>query len=319
LAGRVDSSELIEMAVLADIGISAEEVGEFRSRALEHRFEWRYVAERKRSLRQVLHQYERSPRWLALSRKLELRLRTSRPVRMLGLGIGPRHLVGRAPLIAVVGADGAGKTRLTRDLTSWLGNKLVVHHIYFGQPKTGSLFKLLRRLGNVARWTPNDDREPPAAERLGARVGRITDDVSWAALAKRRRRLAVEARAACRSGEIVIAERFPLEEFRSMATPMDGPRLARAQGWFTGLLARVEARSYDSIDPPDLLLVLSTDLDTLRERKVDLSMEEHTAKAEAVQALNPGPGVVVIDASRPYAEVLAEAKTSVWRALRGGG
>ena len=320
LAGRIDSSEAIEVAASSDLGIAAEELVEFRSRALERRFDWRYVAERKRSLRQRLRRYERSPRWGALSRKLALRLRTSRPIRMLGFGIGPRRLVRRAPLIAVVGADGAGKTRLTRDLTAWLGGKLVVHHVYFGQPKTGSVFKLLRKLGNVTRWTPRDGRDvrPPTARRLLLRFGRYTDDVNWVVLAKRRRRLAAGARAVCRSGEIVIAERFPLEQFRSMATAMDGPRLVRAEGSFIRLLARAESRSYDSIDAPDLVLALSTDLDTLRERKMDLSMEEHSAKAEAVQALEPGPGVVVIDAGKPYVDVLAEAQASVWRALRGG-
>ena len=79
----------------------------------------------------------------------------------------------------------------------------------------------------------------------------------------------------------------------------------------------MEARSYDSIDFPDLVLALSTDLDTLRNRKVDLSVKQHIPKAEAVQALEPGPGVVVIDAGKPYVDVLAEAQASVWRALRG--
>ena len=320
LAGRVDPSQAIEAATSSELGIPAPELVEFRLRALERRFDWRYVAERKRSLRKRLRRYERTPRWRALPRKFGLRLRASRPIRRVGFGIGPRRLVGPAPLIAVVGADGAGKTRLTRDLTAWLERKLVVHHVYFGQPKNLSLFKLVKKLAKVARGTPSDGRDArfPTPKRWLVGFGRSTDDVKWVVLATRRRRLADRARAACRSGEIVIAERFPLEEFRSMATPMDGPRLARAEGSVSRLLAWAEARSYDSIDPPDLVLALSTDLDTLRERKVDLSVEEHTPKAEAVQALEPGPGVVVIDAGRPYCDVLAEAQASVWRALIAG-
>jgi hypothetical protein len=69
---------------------------------------------------------------------------------------------------------------------------------------------------------------------------------------------------------------------------------------------------------PDLVLAPGTDLDTLRNRKVDLSVEEHTPKAEVVQALEPGPGMVVIDSDKPYVEIPAEAQASVWRALIGG-
>jgi hypothetical protein len=80
----------------------------------------------------------------------------------------------------------------------------------------------------------------------------------------------------------------------------------------------VEARSYDSIDLPDLVMELSTDLDTLRNRKVDLSVKQHIPKAEAVQAMEPGPGVVAIDVAKPYVDVPAEARASVWGALIGG-
>jgi hypothetical protein len=111
----------------------------------------------------------------------------------------------------------------------------------------------------------------------------------------------------------VIAERYPLREFFAMETPMDGPRL-QPDGPFAGL----EIRRYRAIPAPDLTLVLDTNVDTLRDRKLDLTMEEHVAKVAAVQSLEVAPGMVIIDAGRPYEEVLLEAKTVIWRTLHEG-
>jgi thymidylate kinase len=210
-------------------------------------------------------------------------------------------------VVAAVGADGSGKSRLTRDLESWLGRKLVVHHVYFGQPKSGVVFKVLNKPGSLARRGSG----PPAL--LGA-VARYTDGLKWLTLARRRRRLASWSRARASQGEVVIAERFPLPEFFTMETPMDGPRL-QAAGPFAGS----ELRIYREIGPPDLTLVLDTDVETLRARKVDLTLEEHQAKVEAVQRLTPSAGRVFIDAGRTYEQVLLVAKTAVWEAIRAGG
>jgi thymidylate kinase len=319
LAGRVEPTEL-QVVTSAGLGITAEELIEFRSRSLEGLLDWRYVADRKSSLRHRLRRYERLPRSAALLRRLTLRLRSSRPMRRIGLGLGSRRLAGPAPMIAVVGADGAGKTRLTRDLTDWLGEKLVVHHAYFGQPKTVSLFRLLSKWGRLARHSTIDSHtSPPLPRRVLLRISEYGDDAKWVALGRRRRRLAAQSRAAARAGEVVVAERFPLDEFRSMTNPMDGPRLGWSRGSSHGLLARIESRQYESIERPDLVLALKADIDTLRERKVDLSLEEHLAKVRAVEAFVSASGTAeVIDACKPYDEVLTEARSAVWGILRAG-
>jgi thymidylate kinase len=205
-------------------------------------------------------------------------------------------------VIALVGADGSGKSRLSEDLTEWLGWKLDVRHLYFGQPKRGMTWKLLNKPGSMARKSG----AAPGA------VVRWTESAKWVWLARRRRRLAADARSRAGKGVIVIAERYPLVEFHGMETPMDGPRLRPGDP-----LAEAEMRTYRGIPPPDLTLVLDTDVDTLRARKVDLTIEEHRAKVAAVRTLAPGEGRVVIDAALPYPEVLLLAKTAVWEAIHG--
>jgi thymidylate kinase len=206
-------------------------------------------------------------------------------------------------VVAAVGADGSGKTRLTRDLEAWLGSKIVVRHVYFGQPKSGLVFKLLNKPGSMARARGGGP---------GSLVGYI-EAAKWLWLARRRRRLALRARMAAKRGELVIAERYPLHDFHSMAAPMDGPRL-QPDGHFAGF----EMAQYRAIEQPDVTLVLETSLETLRERKIDLPLEEHIPKVEAVADLEDVPGRLRIDVARPYEEVLLAAKQAVWKALNEG-
>jgi len=306
LAGLVDSDELPATAESSELGITSDEVVEFSSRSLEDGLDWKYIYGRKRSLRRRLRTYERLPRYRATPKKAWLRLRSGRLMRRLGLGLPPRHLATVAPLIAAVGADGSGKTRLTTDLEKWLSAKLVVRHVYFGQPKAGLFFKLLNKPGSMVR-----NREPGSTAGLVGTVARYTDAAKWVALGRKRRRLALQARDAAQRGEVVIAERFPLQEFFAMETPMDGPRLQP-----DGPFARAEMKHYQAIAAPDMTIVLRTNLQTLRDRKLDLTLEEHTPKVVAVDALTAHERRVVIDAARPYEEVLLEAKTTIWKALR---
>ena len=142
-------------------------------------------------------------------------------------------------------------------------------------------------------------------------VAARTDSWKWLWLARERRRLAAKAHADANDGIIVIAERYPLPEFQAMSEPMDGPRLQGS----SSRAARKELDVYRSIAPADLTIVLDADLQTLRDRKLDLGVEEHTAKVDAVHALAPGPGRVVIDAGPPYERMLLEAKTAIWEAI----
>ncbi len=306
LAGLTDQSLLPATAESSGLGITGGELVEFHRRSTEDRIDWRYVFDNKRSLRRRLRRHERLPRYLAAPKKAWLRFRSGPTMRRLGLGLPPRHLPRHAPMVALVGADGSGKTRLTKDLEIWLGKKLVVHHVYYGQPKSGLLFKLLNKPGSLAR------KRTDSAALLDA-VARYTDGVKWLSLARKRRHQSRVGREQANRGEVVIAERVPLPEFFDMETPMDGPRLQRG-----GPFASAELRIYRDIEPPDLTIVLNTDVTTLRDRKLDLTLEEHIAKVAAVQALPAAEGRIFIDAGSPYEEVLLGAKTAIWEAIDAG-
>jgi thymidylate kinase len=306
LAKRVDEDSLEETVAGSGLDLTASEVSEFRLRALEDRLDWRYLVERKRSLGTRLRRFERLPWYRVAAKRVWMRFRTGRAMRAIGLGLPRRHLGFAAPVIASVGADGSGKTRLTRDLQSWLEAKLVVRHLYFGQPKTGLVFKALNKPGSMARGRDESGHPWPLLERVAV----YTDAAKWLMLAERRRSLARRARVAAARGEVVIAERYPIADFFDMEVPIDGPRLQP-----DGPLSRFEMAQYRAIPAPDLTIVLDASVQVLRDRKLDLTLDEHVAKVEAVKALGESPNRVMIDAALPYEDVLARAKSVVWEAL----
>jgi thymidylate kinase len=319
LAEQADVDGLTEAAASSGLPITAEELIEFRERAIERRLDWRYVLDQKRSVLSRMRRYERMPWYAAIPRRGWLRLRSSRFMRRVGLGMARRHLAFPVPVVAAVGADGSGKTRLTRDLESWLAARLVVSHVYFGQPKSGLVFRLLNKPGSLVRKR-SEPRVAVTAERSPAPsvgryegLARYTEAAKWVWLALFRRRLARSARSSARRGTVVIAERYPLADFYSMETPMDGPRLQP-----DGPFARFEMRQYRAIPDPGLTIILDADLETLRSRKEDLTREEHIPKVEAITRLEDDQDRARIDVTQPYEAVLADAKRAVWGALSEG-
>jgi thymidylate kinase len=78
-----------------------------------------------------------------------------------------------------------------------------------------------------------------------------------------------------------------------------------------------EQRYYAGISDPDLLLVLRVDPETAVARKqgVDPADFVRPRSAEVFAADWSSTEAVVLDASRPADDVLAEARTAVWAQL----
>jgi hypothetical protein len=240
--------------------------------------------------------------------------------------------IGGGLSIAVVGADGSGKSTVTAALAEWLSWKLEVRVLYMGskQPSRASrslylAFRAFRRGHRTAagRFGP------------GSVVARA---IAWArdvALAlhhlsigtdrlRRRRRGGREAR----DGHVVIFDRFPLESLGSRLEHrlLDGPQLDSVlNGSRSGVvrwLSRGEVRMYRRFGLPDQLIVLDVRPEVAGSRKPDHVPDLLAAKARAALDLaafaeaSSGPARVTrIDANRPLVAVLLEAKATVWNVV----
>jgi hypothetical protein len=217
-------------------------------------------------------------------------------------------------LVAVVGADGSGKSTLTGDLRRWFAPKFDVLPVYFGSgdgPASllRSPLKLVRRsvLGGKAEVARKDaaiERHPQAME-LGRMVWALT-------LAYEKHRKLRRAMLARTRGMLVITDRYP--QIQVLGTN-DGPLLAAWRGsphLIRRRLAALEARPYERAArfPPDLVLRLHVDLATALARRPEHGEAFLARRIETVQRLQfPDArfGVVDLDATLPYDQVLDQA------------
>jgi thymidylate kinase len=226
-------------------------------------------------------------------------------------------------LIVLLGADGSGKSTLTRELTGWLSRNLDVAAVYFGSgqgpvslprqllQRAAALFKRARPAASASR----------AAKRRGdgASALRTAGELLWiGSLSRERRRRANRARRARNQGAIVVCDRFP----QSQATGNDGPWLGHwldHPSWARRTVARQELAAIQYVERlrPDLVIKLEVTRDIAMQRKPETPLNLLEARMRVLEQLRFGEEtrVVRIDATRPLDEVLVEAKRAIWDAL----
>jgi len=216
----------------------------------------------------------------------------------------PRAFRRLAPLVAIIGPDGAGKTTAAQYLCSVIPNS---QYAYLGLG-SGALGLKIQRwpvLGPiVARYL---GAKAQRARTPGERIpGPFTAAVIYG-FARLRMRRFLAMLAVRESGRLVICDRYPQAKIAGLN---DGPGLsaARASGWLTSWLARRERELYTEMAqiPPTLVIRLNVDARTAWLRKPDHDLALIERKVAATAALTfAGARVVEVDARLPQARVHA--------------
>jgi hypothetical protein len=231
--------------------------------------------------------------------------------------------------IAVVGADGSGKSTVSHELARWLGWKLDVRVHYLGSKSPSrrsrwsyAAFRALRRSHRAA-----SGRFGPASVPAGALA--TARDVAFGlhhlAVGHDRARRLHQARRDARAGRVVIFDRFPLVALSSRQEHLvlDGPRIRTALGEPVGRIVRgLAAREedlYRAFGLPDHLVVLHVSADVAAARKPDHRPDVLAAKALAADELarlatrsDVATRTICVDADRPLDTVLLDLKRRVW-------
>lgn len=223
-----------------------------------------------------------------------------------------KSLTGGGAVIALLGADGAGKSTCAKILVQWLGAELKTCHAHLGlPPRSGSTLAagfalkvgqlLDRRRG---RTTPSS---LVAHLELMRHVCTARDRYHQF---RRLRRFAAD-------GGIAICERYPIRESWSLAGPSKVQGLALdAQSRMARGLRQLEEDLYLKITPPDLSIVLRVDPEVAVRRKTDEPEPYVRARARRMWTTDwSTANAVVMDAGRDLAEVVADLRSIVWRAL----
>lgn len=227
-----------------------------------------------------------------------------------------------APLIAVIGCDGSGKSTVSQDILAWVRRWGPAEAAHLGKqsgnlgrsiaslPLVGALLdRVITRKADIAR-EQRDKKAPNLVTAL------VIVAFSLRRLLRFRRMLARR-----RSGAIIVTDRYPQLD---LPGAYDGTGLnAAAPGpIFVRWLARRELTVFRWMTSyrPDLVLRLNVDLDTACARKPDHRRELLAAKVAATPLLTFGGAPIVdLDGTQPLAEVTTAARAAVSRLLAERG
>ncbi|MEI9850488.1 MAG: nucleoside triphosphate hydrolase [Sphingomonas sp.] len=224
-----------------------------------------------------------------------------------------------APLIAIVGPDGAGKSTLAADIAARLGAGRAIAHIYLGLG-SGDLARRIKRwplIGPAIELSINA-RADRARDTSGRIPGLFTALVIYAFSLRRMRSFERMMRLR-RRGVTVITDRYPQIEVPGY---YDGPGLSAAAtaSPLIAWLARRELRLYERMAAhlPTLVIRLNIDVATALARQPDHNSTLVALKIAATPLLLfSGAALADVDATRPYPEVRAEVLALVEGALHG--
>ncbi len=284
----------------------------------------------RRRLRRALWPHQRDSRGAASGRYfLELWRRRKRfrrtAQRKMSMPAGGATL-------ALIGADGAGKSTVCQILLQWLSWKLDVHRYYLGskQPsrRSTTLYLFYRALRRAERTVAGLLGDANWLSRWGASLRDALLGLHHLSIGYDRYSRYRAGTKKALGGSIVIFDRCPLDSvpLGPALRLMDGPQIpALLEGRSSAILralGRMEQRLYRQIRPPEFLLVLEVSPEVSFQRKPDHHPSVLQAKSSAIAALTSRAreGAIAlklfaIDANRPLDEVMGQLKSKVWELL----
>ncbi len=285
----------------------------------------------RRLILPVFQKYRRLSRWEVMAIGLVRRLSDplSRGLRKTILPTLPiqRTIPDDGLIIAILGADGSGKSTVATEVTKELSRKVAVMRIYMGSGSGSSsilrwpLDTVSRHLsgagGNRMRQAGQQagvPEEPPA--RILRKVLGRAFHVAWAlTLAQEKRTKLKRAWQARRKGILVVCDRFPQADIEGYN---DGPllgHLSESRLPFLRWLASWERSSYTrtALYPPDLVLRLLGPVEVLGHRRPEMDPARIHRKQEGIRAVRfpPSTSVVDVDAKQSLEEVVARAMSTI--------
>ncbi len=284
----------------------------------------------RRRVRRALRPYQRNSRWQAILTYFKETWRRRKRFRFSRL---PKMMLPTGGVtLALVGADGAGKSTMCQRLAQWLSWKMDVRVYYLGSKQPSRRSRVAYLLFRMARRTHREisrviGEQNPVARFLET-VRQSFLYAHYVFIGQDRYRRYVAGRKRAMAGSIVIFDRYPLDAITGQLGPhlLDGPQIQQVVegdlGRIAQALARAEQNLYDNMRAPDYLFVLEVSPETSLQRKPDHHRTAVEAKSQTIGELvalaESGAAkfnLVAINADHPMEEVIAQLKTKIWEVL----
>ena len=227
-------------------------------------------------------------------------------------------------VVAVVGADGSGKSTVIANLEKTFSKKLDVYKIYFGKGRAGGLSWPRRMLVGFKKKVTkrNQSTEEVKISSNGGSVPKsfkqqLFYGIEALIVAFEKHNKFKKMHAAKKKGLLVICDRFPQNQVAGLN---DGPVLQpylTSKNLLIKWMAKKEAGMYTRFEShtPDLVFKLIADAKTIQARKqITARMEVLEAKVEGIRNLQftEKCRVIPIDATQPLESILFQVKKEIW-------
>ncbi len=185
------------------------------------------------------------------------------------------RFVHKAFHIAIIGCDGSGKSSTSKLLTKKLNQVTDAECVYFGINRGYVSFFLKKIAGSFGPNWLNISI-----------VYNFILAMYWLNIARIRLKIYRRCREQNLRGMITVSDRYPLDFFWNMQTPMDGPRIDTLSlpTVIKNIMSNLESNIYKSIHKPKVIFLLHAPLGILQQRHSD-SLENLENKYNAVHQL----------------------------------
>ena len=227
-----------------------------------------------------------------------------------------------APLIAIIGCDGSGKSTVSEEILKWVQDygPAVAAHLGKQSGNIGRAIAKLPLIGNLLDKFIARKTDSTRAQRDKKTPGVLIALIIYAFSIRRLRRFK-KMMAQRKQGLIIVTDRYPQLEFPG-AYDGTGLSITAPGNWFVRWLARRERVMYEWMTSfkPDLVIRLNVDLDTACARKPDHRRELLRDKIAITPQLTfNGAPIVEIDSSLALPVVLEQTKAAVAKTMTALG
>ena len=238
---------------------------------------------------------------------------------------------GGGLVVAVVGADGSGKSTVIADLQTTFKKKIDVYPVYLGKGRAGGLSwkrKMLARLKAKVTGTKQVKQHKAGAATPPDNSEKKRSGLKWTVfkcveaiiVAREKLQKLKNIEAAKKKGMLVICDRYPQNQFKGFN---DGPVLhflSQSGNPVFRLMSRIEEKiyKYAGDNPPDIVFKLVADANVISTRKPNMASPQILqAKVESIKELQfkNGCKVVTINAAEPLEQVLLAVKRELWNTM----
>ncbi|QHL88825.1 oligosaccharide flippase family protein [Nibribacter ruber] len=228
-------------------------------------------------------------------------------------------------VIAVIGADGSGKSTVTANLRDTFQKKLDVYRIYYGRGdgKVSWPRKMLTRAKGAFLHAPKKSASGKkialTTPRKKGTLAEVYRCINALMVANEKRRNLQWMQVAKEKGMLIICDRYPQNQIMGYN---DGPllhHLADSKNPVFRMLSKMEANIYAKAEstPPDVIFKLIAEAEVVEARKPGetllATLEAKIAGFKSLQFKDTCK-VITVDATQPLDQVLSTVKKEIWQA-----